>query len=155
VLVGLALGVPVGVVVYWLVEGGTTTLPASSSIAGASLLTAGYAAAAGALATLLALRWPCWRCGITPVDDNPGTGTFVVRRSRGSSSPWPWSTSPSGRRPLYQTTPLLIVGHAIVFFQLALVVRTSVAQRPWPSRTWPARSGAVRLAVWWQVVLPW
>ncbi len=32
-LVGLALGVPVGVVVYWLVKGGTTTLPASASMA--------------------------------------------------------------------------------------------------------------------------
>jgi iron(III) transport system permease protein len=58
-------------------------------------------------------------------------------------------------RPLYQTTPLLIVGYAIMFFPLALVaVRTSVAQAPLALEDVARSLGRRRLAVWWRVVLP-
>jgi iron(III) transport system permease protein len=156
-LVGLALGVPVGVVVYWLVEGGTTTLPASSSIAGASLLTAGYAAAAGALATVLAL--PVALLAVRHPRRSTATlerGTFVVQAVPGLIIALALIYfSIRAVRPLYQTTPLLIVGYAIMFFPLALVaVRTSVAQAPLALEDVARSLGRRRLAVWWRVVLP-
>ena len=53
-VVVLALGVPVGAIVWLIVEGGTSTVP-SASIWGATLTTFGYAAGAGLVATLAAL----------------------------------------------------------------------------------------------------
>ncbi len=53
-VVVLALGVPIGAIVYLLIEGGTSTVPAAS-IWGATLTTFGYASAAGLVATLGAL----------------------------------------------------------------------------------------------------
>jgi iron(III) transport system permease protein len=56
---------------------------------------------------------------------------------------------------LYQSTPLLIVGYAIMFFPLALVaVRTSVAQAPLALEDVARSLGRRRLAVWRRVVLP-
>ena len=46
-LVGLALGVPVGAIVSLLLQGGSSTLPAAASLPDATLNTFGYAAAAG------------------------------------------------------------------------------------------------------------
>jgi iron(III) transport system permease protein len=156
-LVGLALGVPVGVVIYWLLKGGTTTLPASSSIAGASLVTAGYAAAAGALATLLAL--PVALLAVRHPRRSTATlerGTFVVQAVPGLIIALALVYfSIRAVRPLYQSTPLLIVGYAIMFFPLALVaVRTSVAQAPLALEDVARSLGRRRLAVWWRVVLP-
>ena len=54
ILFGLALGVPIGTLVYWMVRGGSTTLP-GTSILSAALHTALYSAAAAAVATVLAL----------------------------------------------------------------------------------------------------
>ena len=54
-LVVLALGVPVGSIVYLLVKGGSSTLPATASLPAATLNTFGYAAAAGVVATLAAV----------------------------------------------------------------------------------------------------
>ena len=51
---GLALGVPIGTLVYWMVRGSSSTLP-SASIASAAWHTAFYSACAAALATALAL----------------------------------------------------------------------------------------------------
>jgi iron(III) transport system permease protein len=157
VLVGLSLGVPVGVVVYWLVRGGTTTLPASTSMVGAALTTAGYAAAAGALATLLALpvallavRHP--RPSTTALE----RGTFIVQAVPGLIIALALVYfSIRVVRPLYQSTPLLVAGYAIMFFPLALVaVRTSVAQAPLALEDVARSLGRRRLSVWWRVVLP-
>ncbi len=156
-LVGLALGVPVGVVVYWLVKGGTTTLPASASVGGAALTTAGYAAAAGALATalalpvaLLAVRYP--RRSTVALE----RGTFVVQAVPGLIVALALVYfSIRAVQPLYQSTPLLILGYAIMFFPLALVaVRTSVAQAPLALEDVGRSLGRPRVVVWWRVVLP-
>jgi iron(III) transport system permease protein len=157
VLVGLALGVPVGVVVYWLVQGGTTTLPASTSLVGAALTTAGYAAAAGALATLLAL--PVALLAVRHPRRSTAAlerGTFVVQAVPGLIIALALVYfSIRAVRPLYQSTPLLIIGYAIMFFPLALVaVRTSVAQAPLALEDVARSLGRRRLAVWWRVVLP-
>jgi iron(III) transport system permease protein len=156
-LVGLALGVPVGVVVYWLAAGGTTTLPASASVGAAALSTAGYAAAAGVLATalalpvaLLAVRHP--KRSTVALE----RGTFVVQAVPGLIIALALVYfSIRAVQPLYQGTPLLIIGYAIMFFPLALVaVRTSVAQAPLALEDVARSLGRRRLAVWWRVVLP-
>ncbi len=156
-LVGLALGVPVGVVLYWSVQGGTTTLPASASVGGAALTTAGYAAAAGVLATalafpvaLLAVRHP--RRSTIALE----RGTFVVQAVPGLIIALALVYfSIRAVQPLYQSTPLLIIGYAIMFFPLALVaVRTSVAQAPLALEDVARSLGRRRLVVWWRVVLP-
>src|SRR5665647_3508171 len=129
----LALGVPIGVIIYWLFNSGTTTLPASTSMVGAALTTAGYAAGAGALATLLALpvallavRHPRRSTRVLE------RGTFIVQAIPGLIIALALVYfSIRGLRILYQSSPLLIIGYAIMFFPLALVaVRTSVAQAP-------------------------
>ncbi len=156
-LVGLALGVPIGVIIYWLVRGGTTTLPASASVAGAALTTAGYAAAAGALATalalpvaLLAVRHP--RRSTVALE----RGTFIVQAVPGLIVALALVYfSIRAIRPLYQSGPLLVVGYAIMFFPLALVaVRTSVAQAPLALEDVARSLGRNRFVVWWRVVLP-
>ena len=53
-LVGLALGVPLASLVYWLIHGGSTTLPSASILADAGH-TALFGAAAAALSTALAV----------------------------------------------------------------------------------------------------
>ncbi len=156
-LSGLALGVPIGVIVHWLVRGGTTTLPASASVAGAALTTAGYAAAAGALATLLALpvallavRHPRRSTALLE------RGTFIVQAVPGLIVALAlvfFSIRVASR--FYLSPPLMVLGYAIMFFPLALVaVRTSVAQAPLALEDVARSLGHRRLVVWWRVVLP-
>jgi iron(III) transport system permease protein len=156
-LVGLALGVPVGVIIYWLVKGGTTTLPASASVAGAALTTAGYAAGAGLLATVLAL--PVALLAVRhPRRSTVGLerGTLIVQAIPGLIIALALVYfSVRAASSLYQSTPLLVVGYAIMFFPLALVaVRTSVAQAPLALEDVGRSLGRGRLAVWLRVVLP-
>src|ERR1700722_16763387 len=132
-LVGLALGVPIGSSVYWMFE--RTGQP----LQGASLLSSGlhtalYAACAGALATigalpvaLLAVRHGS-RMGrmlersTYLVLATPGVviafalGYFSLRYANGFA---------------YQSAPMLVLAYAILFFPLALVgVRASVVYAP-------------------------
>ncbi len=156
-LVVLALGVPVGVVLYWMLRGGTTTLPSSTSLVGAALTTAGYAAAAGALATVLAL--PVALLAVRHPRRSTAAlerGTFVVQAVPGLIIALALVFfSIRALTSLYQSTPLLIVGYAIMFFPLALVaVRTSVAQAPLSLEDVARSLGRRRLAVWWRVILP-
>jgi iron(III) transport system permease protein len=153
----LALGVPIGVIVYWLFSSGTTTLPASTSMVGAALTTAGYAAGAGALATLLAL--PVALLAV----HHPRRSTRVLERSTFIVQAIPGLIialalvyfSIRGLRVFYQSSPLLILGYSIMFFPLALVaVRTSVAQAPLELEEVARSLGRRPLEVWWRVVLP-
>jgi iron(III) transport system permease protein len=153
----LALGVPIGVIVYWLFNSGTTTLPASTSMVGAALTTAGYAAGAGALATLLAL--PVALLAVR----HPRRSTRVLERSTFIVQAIPGLIialalvyfSIRGLRVFYQSSPLLILGYSIMFFPLALVaVRTSVAQAPVELEEVARSLGRRPLEVWWRVVLP-
>jgi iron(III) transport system permease protein len=156
-LAGLALGVPIGVIIYWLVNPGHTTLPASTSLLSAALHTAGYAAAAGALATVLAIpvallsvRHP--RRSTMLLERS----TFVVQALTGLVIALSLVFFAIRSVPyLYQSAPLLIVGYAILFFPLALVaVRTSVAQAPVQLEEVGRSLGQRPLAVLWRVVLP-
>ncbi len=156
-LVVLALGVPIGVIGYWLVEPGTTTLPAATTLVDAALTTAGYAAGAGLLATALALPVALLAAR------HPRRSTRTLERSTFIVQAIPGLIialalvyfSVHAVRPLYESTPLLVLGYGILFFPLALVaVRTSVAQAPLALEEVARSLGRPPLVVWWRVVLP-
>jgi iron(III) transport system permease protein len=156
-LSGLALGVPVGAIVYLLLRGGSSTLP-SASILSAAGHTAFYSAAAGLIATIAALpvallslrhrgRLPqAIERSIYIVLGIPGLvialalSFFSERYAAGF---------------LYQSAAMLIGAYALMFLPLALVaVRASVAQAP-PRLEEVGRSlGRSRLEVLWRVTVP-
>jgi iron(III) transport system permease protein len=157
VLVALALGVPVGAAVYWMLEAGRPTLT------GVSLLDAGwhtalYGAAAAGLATLMAL--PVALLSVRHrgrVYQLLERSTYLVLALPGLviALAFSYFTERYADGFLYQSAPLLVLAYAILFFPLALVgVRASVAQAP-PALEEIARSlGQPRLAVLWRVTFP-
>jgi iron(III) transport system permease protein len=156
-LVGLALGVPVGAIVYWILHGGSSTLP-SASIASAAWHTMLYSAGAGLVATVAALP-----VAILSVR-HPGRVVTVLERSGYLVLAMPglvialaltYFSERYAAGLLYQSSAMLIAAYAIMFFPLALVaVRTSVAQAP-PGLEEIGRSlGRPRLEVLWRVTLP-
>jgi iron(III) transport system permease protein len=131
-LIGLALGMPIGTLVYWMRQSNNTTLPGTSMLSDA-LHTAAYSASAAAVSTLLAL----------PV------ALFTVRRVGRAAAVLQRSTLIVQALPglvialalvfysihyapaIYQSPELLVAAYAILFFPLAFVaVRASVAQAP-------------------------
>ncbi len=132
-VVVLALGVPVGAIVYLLVVGGTSTVP-SVSLWGATLTTFGLAAAAGLVATVGAL--PIALLSVR----HPGPLIRLLERTSmlvlavpaiviGLTAAYVTTRYLDGR--WYQTTPLLIVVYAVMFFPMAVVsVRAAVARAP-------------------------
>jgi iron(III) transport system permease protein len=156
-LVGLALGVPAGAILYWILHGGTSTLP-SVSILSPAWHTVFYAAAAGLVATIAALP-----VAILSVR-HPGRTSMLLERSTYLVLALPGLvialslTYVSERYAagfLYQSTAMLIAAYAIMFFPLALVaVRASVAQAP-PGLEEVGRSlGRPRLEVFWRLTMP-
>ncbi len=132
-LVAMALGLPVGMIVYWMLHGGASTLPASTTVLSATLNTAGYSAAAAALATLLALpvallavrhrsRWSrLLERSTMLIQALPGVVVALALVFLGTNY----------LLPLYQTPPMLVVAYALLFFPLALIaVRATVARAP-------------------------
>ena len=160
VLVGLALGVPIGSCIYWTLEGG------AHAIGGVSLLdatwhTALYSGAAAAVATLMAL--PVALLAVR----NPGSAGRLLERSTFLVLAMPgiviaftlsYFTERYGGAlggHLYQSAPLLIVAYAILAFPLALVgVKASVAHAPVGLEEVAHSLGQGRLAVLWRVTLP-
>jgi iron(III) transport system permease protein len=131
-LAGLALGIPVATIVFWLLAGGASTLPAAS-LASAALHTAWYSAAAGAIATVLA----------TPVAllavRRPSRISFVLERSTYVVQALPGVVvglalvyfTVRYASVVYQSSALLVFAYTVLFFPLALVaVRASVVQAP-------------------------
>jgi iron(III) transport system permease protein len=156
-LVALALGVPVGASIYWILEAGHAYLT-GVSLVDAAWHTALYSAAAATLATIMAL--PVALLAIR----HRGRSYQLLERSTYLVLAMPglvialafsYFTERYAGGFLYQSAPLLILAYAILFFPLALVgVRASVAQAP-PSLEEVARSlGQRRLAVLWRVTLP-
>ena len=157
VLVGLALGVPVGSAVYWWVSGAKGVLQ-GESIVGAAGYTFAYSAAAAALATSAALP-----VAILAVRHD-GRLRQILERSTYLVLAMPglvialslaYFSSRYADDLWYQTAPMLVVAYAIMFFPLALVaVRASVAQAP-PGLEDVARSlGQGRLTVLWRITRP-
>jgi len=156
-LVVLALGVPVGAIVYLIIEGGNSTLPPASLLI-ATVNTFGYAAAAGVVATvaalpiaLLSVRFPRRRV-IALQRTNmlvlavPG---LVIALS------FTYVTEQFLQGRFYQTSPLLVLAYAIMFFPLALVsVRAAVARSPVGLEEVGRSLGVRRRSVLWRVTLP-
>jgi iron(III) transport system permease protein len=155
-LVALALGLPIGVIVYWLTSSQRTTLP-GTSIVSAALHTAGYAALAGLLATTLALP-----IAFLAVRYRSRAGRLVER------STYLVQSLPGLVIALslvffavhyafsaYQTSQLLIVAYSILFFPLALIcVLASVAQAPTGLEEVARSLGAGRVAAFVRITLP-
>jgi iron(III) transport system permease protein len=156
-LVGLALGVPVGASIYWIIEAGHSYLT-GVSLLDAAWHTALYSAVAGVLATLMAL--PVALLAIrnrARVYQLLERGTYLVLAMPGLVIAFALSyfTERYAGGFLYQSAPLLVLAYAILFFPLALVgVRACLAQAP-PALEDVARSlGQRRLVVLWRVTLP-
>ncbi|MGA3149799.1 MAG: iron ABC transporter permease [Acidimicrobiales bacterium] len=157
VLVGLALGVPVGSCIYWTFEGGPHAL-GGVSIASATWHTALYSGSAAALATLMAL--PVALLAVR----NPGRSVHMLERSTYLVLAMPgiviafalsYFTERYANGFLYQSAPLLIFAYAILFFPLALVgVKASVAHAPVSLEEVARSLGQNRLAVLRRVTLP-
>ena len=157
-LVALALGVPVGAIVYLIIKGGSSTLPAASSLPDATLNTFGYAAAAGVLATLAALpiallsvRFP--RRKVLSLERSNLIVLAVPGLVIALSLTYLTEHLLQGR--FYQTSPLLVVAYAIMFFPLAVVsVRAAVARAPVGLEEVGGSLGVSRRSVLWRVTLP-
>jgi iron(III) transport system permease protein len=157
VLVGLALGVPVGAGVYWMIEAGHAYLT-GVSLLDAAWHTALYSGCAAALASVMALPVALLavrrRGRIYQLLEH---STYLVLAMPGLviALAFSYFTERYADGFLYQSAPLLVLAYAILFFPLALVcVRASVAQAP-PGLEEIARSlGRRRAAVLWQVTLP-
>jgi iron(III) transport system permease protein len=137
ILVSLALGVPVGSAVYWILRSRDAYLTGVSLI-DATWHTAAYAACAAAVATLMAL--PLALLAMPGLVIALALSYFTERYADGF---------------LYQSAPLLVLAYAILFFPLALVgVRASVLQAP-PQLEELGRSlGVPRVSVTLRVTLP-
>ncbi|MGO9320598.1 MAG: ABC transporter permease [Solirubrobacteraceae bacterium] len=155
-LSGLALGVPLGSLAYWMARGSSTTLP-SASILSAAGHTAAYSAAAAALSTALAV--PVSALAIR----HRNRVTVLIERLAYLPMALPGlvialglvSFSVRYAFSLYQSAFELIVAYAILFLPLALVgVRSAMGQSS-PRLEEVGRSlGARPAAVWRRVTLP-
>jgi iron(III) transport system permease protein len=156
-LVGVALGVPVGAVIYLIVSGGTSTLPPASLI-GSAGNTFFYSACAGAVATaaalpiaLLSVRFPRREVRILERSNMLVLGVpgLVIALA------FTYLTEQLLSGFLYQTSLLLIVTYAVMFFPLAVVsVRAAVARSPVGLEEVGHSLGVPRHKVLWRVTLP-
>jgi iron(III) transport system permease protein len=157
VLVGLALGVPIGSSIYWMVRGGADSV-AGVSVLSAAGTTALYSGSAALLATLAALP-----VALLAVRHDSRSArflehsTYLVLALPGVIVALAFSyfveQHLSGWG--YQTAPLLIVAYAILFFPLALVgVKASVAYAPVRLEEVGRSLGQSRWAVLRRVTLP-
>ena len=157
-LVVLALGVPVGAIVYLIIQGGSSTLPAAASLPDATLNTFGYATAAGVVATLAALpiallsvRFP--RRRVLALERSNLVVLAVPGLVIALSITYVTEHFLQGR--FYQTSPLLVIAYAIMFFPLAVVsVRAAVARAPVGLEEVGGSLGVSRRSVLWRVTLP-
>ena len=155
-LAGLALGVPCGALVYWLIKGGSSTLPATS-VGSAIGHTAAYSAAAAGLATALAVP--------VVMLATRHRNRFTVLLERLSYLPMALpgvvvalglvSFTINHAFALYQSSLELIVAYAILFLPLAVVgVRSSIGAAPERLEEVGRSLGAGPAEVWRRVTLP-
>ncbi len=155
-LTAVALGVPIGTLVYWIVRGSSSTLP-PASIASAAWHTAIYSAFAAGLSTILALP-----VALSVVRQRRRTsvvlerGTYIVQALPGLVIALALVFFSVRYAPfLYQTPQLLVVAYAVLFFPLALVaVKASVARAPIGLEDVARSLGRPPFEVLWRVTLP-
>lgn len=132
-LVAVALGLPIAVICYWLVVGGGSGLPATSSLAAAAGYSVAFSAGGALIATVVALpvalfavRHP------SRLSIGLEKASFVIQAIPGLVVALAL-TYVVGRYLdfLYQSPELLVVAYSMIFFPLAIVaVRASVAGAP-------------------------
>ena len=156
-LIVLALGVPVGAIVYLIVQGGHSTLPPASLFI-ATANTFGYAAAAGVVATLAALPIALLsvrfaRPRVMALERVNLLVLAVPGLVVALSLTYLTEHFLQGR--FYQTSPLLVLAYAVMFFPLAVVsVRAAVARAPVGLEEVGRSLGVSRRWVLWRVTLP-
>jgi iron(III) transport system permease protein len=157
VLAVIAVGVPIGALLYWMAASQHTTLPAQETVLQATLTTAEYCGGGALLAVLLAL----------PI------AFLSARHRRGLSLVVERSTYLTLALPgvvialslifialrfafgLYETSWLVIIGYAIITFPLALsCMKTSVRQAPARLTTVGRSLGRGAPYVFFRVTLP-
>jgi iron(III) transport system permease protein len=155
-LVGLALGVPLGALVYWMAQGSSTTLP-TTSVLPALAHTAEFSAAAAAIATALAV--PVSALAIR----HRGRASVLIERLAYLPMALPGLVVALGlvaftvryASSLYQSSLELIVAYAILFLPLALVgVRAAMAQAPPRLEEVSRTLGCRPASAWIRVTLP-
>jgi iron(III) transport system permease protein len=156
-LVALAIGFPVGTVVYWMVQSQHTTLPAAATLGQATWNSLIYSVLGATAAVLLALpvALMTFRCSSAP--------RVLLQRSTYIPLALPGVVialslvffATHYAYGLYQTSVLLIVAYAIMHFPLALVcIRASVAQAPARLADVGRSLGRGPIAVFVRVTLP-
>lgn len=131
-LVVLAVGVPIGGLVHWLVVGTSTSFPAGPLLSAAAT-SVGLGLAAAAITTTLALpvAWLVIR--------HRGAVSTILERSTYFANAFPGivvalalvTVAIRFANPIYQTTVLLLVAYSIMFLPRAMVsVRAALAQAP-------------------------
>jgi iron(III) transport system permease protein len=156
-LVVAALGVPVASSIYWMFEGGAHAL-SGESLVSAALTTALYSAAAGLVATLMALplallvvRYP------NRLRLLLARSTFLVLAMPGLvvALALTYFSEQHLESFGYESAPLLIFAYALMFFPLALVgVRSSIAQAPLAIEEVASSLGVSRFGVFRRVTFP-
>lgn len=155
-VVGVTTGVPVFALVHWLIHGRSTTLP-SASIVSATTTTLGYALAAAAVATTVAVpvALHSWR--------RPTRLARAVERAAYLTRALPGIAVALSvvffairyAQPLYQQPSLLVAGYVVLFFPLALTsVRSSLAHVPHGVEDVARSLGVRRIVVLARVTLP-
>jgi iron(III) transport system permease protein len=156
-LVGLALGVPVGASVYWMLESGHALLT-GVSLVDAAWHSALYSGLAAVLATAMAL--PVALLAVRHrgrVYELLERSTYLVLAMPGLVIAFAFSyfSERYAGGFLYQSAPLLVIAYAVLFFPLALVgVKASVVQAPVRLDEVARSLGLRQLAVLWRVTLP-
>jgi iron(III) transport system permease protein len=155
-LSALALGVPVGSLVYWTLRGSSTTLP-STSILTALAHTAEFSAAAAALSTVLAV--PVCALALR----HRTRLTLLIERLAYLPQALPGlvialglvSFSVRYALPLYQSALELIVAYGILFLPLAVVgVRSAMVHASQRLEEVGRSLGSRPMTVWRRVTLP-
>jgi iron(III) transport system permease protein len=156
-LIGLALGVPVGSAIYWIVESRQAYLT-GVSLLDAAWHTALYGGCAAALATLMALPVAVLairhRARVYRLLER---STYLVLAMPGLviALALSYFAERYAGGFMYQSAALLVLAYAILFFPLALVgVRASVLQAPRELEEIGRSLGARRLSVLCRVTLP-
>jgi iron(III) transport system permease protein len=155
-LIVLALGVPIGSLIHWLLVGTSTAFPIRSLVSTAlRSIELGLLGAAVTTALALPVAWLSVR--------HRSTATTLIERETYIAHALPGivvalalvTVAIRYARPFYQTTPLLLLAYAILFLPLATVsIRAALAQAP-PILDASARALGLRpIAVLWRVTLP-
>ncbi len=156
-LVGMGVVFPVATLIYWMQRSTRTTLPAAASLTTATVNTVLYCAFGAILAVALAFplaflstRYP------SRLTSTLERSVFTIRALPGVVIALSLVfLAINYVYPLYQTSTLLVVAYAMLFFPLGLVcMRTSVQQIPRELAEVARSLGRGRLYVFARVTLP-